>query len=393
MSTTCEKYRELVSTYKRWFHSTRLGPLRFILASVAASNYDEKPIWPMLIGPPGCGKTELLYSLRRIPKVHQPSTFNPASFISGTPKEKFANGAKGGLLFDIGVGNTGFIVLKDFGNILAMKHDTRAEVMQIIRELYDGSYTRPVGTNGGKEIHWHGKVVFISAATNAFDVLQGDLAALGERFIYYRIKNGSDEAERQGRGALDNFGRETRMQRELADRVADLFDPFPVLPDLADQFSDEQYERILALAQVAARGRSSVARDRRYRDICSVDATEAPTRLVKSLAMLFGGMLALGIDEHSAWEDISQVALDSLPPIRRMILVTIADYKQPADIKDIHRKSRLNCSMKTLERALQDLEVHKLVRHIGEVKGDQYLWEPTPWLAEKYQTAGLEDFL
>jgi hypothetical protein len=38
----------------------------------------------------------------------------------------------------------------DFTSILSQNRDTRGQVLAALREVYDGSWDRPVGADGGK---------------------------------------------------------------------------------------------------------------------------------------------------------------------------------------------------------------------------------------------------
>ena len=62
--------------------------------------------------------------------------------MSRVPKKQRTGGAKGGLLRQIGA--FGFISLKDFGSILSMHADGKAEVLAALREIYDGAWTRQI---------------------------------------------------------------------------------------------------------------------------------------------------------------------------------------------------------------------------------------------------------
>jgi hypothetical protein len=40
--------------------------------------------------------------------------------------------------------------------VLGMRHETRAEVLSAMREIYDGAWTRHLGTDGGLTLDWRG---------------------------------------------------------------------------------------------------------------------------------------------------------------------------------------------------------------------------------------------
>src|SRR5262249_56412387 len=95
------------------------------------------------------------------------ATLTPASLLSGTPKKQRDKGARGGLLREIG--DFGILVHKDFGSILSMRPDIKAETLAALRQIFDGEWTRHLGTDGGKTLLWRGKLGFIFGATEAYD--------------------------------------------------------------------------------------------------------------------------------------------------------------------------------------------------------------------------------
>ena len=163
-------------------------------------------MWLLVVGPPGGGKSEQLQGAAGLPDVHPAATITEAALLSGSPKREHAEGAKGGLLRQIG--DFGIILCKDFGSVLSMHRDGRAQVLAALREVYDGSWTRHVGTDGGKTLHWEGKVGLIAGVTPTIDRHHAVMGAMGERFILFRLPE--VDADEQARRALEHAGRETR---------------------------------------------------------------------------------------------------------------------------------------------------------------------------------------
>ena len=167
-----------------------------------------------------------------------------------------------------------------------MSSEPRSRVLGALREIYDGSWTRDVGVDGGRRLHWEGRVGLLAGATTVLDQHHGVMAQLGERFLLHRITVA--DSRKQGRKSLAHHGREREMRRELTDAVAALFaglsleEPPPITP--ADT------KRLVDLADLVSRARSPVVRDRYRREIELVPDSEAPGRIVGALARTLTGL-------------------------------------------------------------------------------------------------------
>jgi hypothetical protein len=172
---------ETLKVFEHWLILPNLTPVYAMLGTVAANLLPGDPVWLGIIGPPSSAKTELLNSTSMLPKVVQAATLTPAGLLSGTPKKQYDKKTKGGLLRQIGA--FGILVLKDFGSILSMRPEAKAEVLAALREIYDGSWTRHLGTDGGRTLDWQGKVALLFAATGVIDTHYGVIGAMGDRFL------------------------------------------------------------------------------------------------------------------------------------------------------------------------------------------------------------------
>jgi hypothetical protein len=86
------------------------------------------------------------------------------------------------------IGDFGILVMKDFGSILSMRPDAKAEVLAALREVYDGAWTRHLGTEGGRTLHWEGKVGLIFGSTGVIDAHHSVISGMGDRFLLNRMK-------------------------------------------------------------------------------------------------------------------------------------------------------------------------------------------------------------
>lgn len=356
----------LLGTFGHWLHLPDPGALLAALAAVAANRGDGDPVWLLLVGPPGGGKSELLNAIARLPEAHPCATLTEASLLSGTPRREHADDARGGLLRTIG--DRGLIVAKDFGSVLSMNRDARALLLAALREVYDGSWTRHVGTDGGRTLHWEGKVGLLGGCTPTIDRHHAVMGAMGERFILYRLP--PVDARTQARRAFEHAGRETRMRADLAEAVAALFDAGLGKPRAAD---DDEVDRLVTLSTFVVRARSAVERDGYTRDIELVPDAEAPTRLIVVLARLLDGLDAIGVDRDQAWHVVTKAALDSVPSLRLAAMRELHAAVMPAETPDI--ATGLGYPTTTIRRTLEDLAAHGLVQRERQEQGKADRWE------------------
>ncbi len=345
---------EVVETFRRWLHLPDPGMLYVTLAAVVANRLPGDPTWLLLVGASSSGKTEVLVSLADLEEVVPAATLTEASLLSGSPRKDIAAGATGGLLCKIGA--YGILTLKDFGSILSMHHDTRMAALAALRECYDGAWDRPVGADGGKVLSWRGKLGLIAGVTTVVDRHHAVMDSLGSRFAFYRtdVSGRGQQASR----SIAHRRQAAGMRDELRQAVAGFFAGL-TLPD-DDTLTDDDRDRLIALADFVTLARSPVERDSRTRDIELIPDAEAPARFVIVLADLLEGLRLIGLDEQTAWALVSKVAFDSMPAQRRRLLEHLsASATATTTAKDA--ATLLGLPTTTARRTLEDLAAHGLV--------------------------------
>jgi hypothetical protein len=369
---------EIVDVFQRWLWMPDARAVLAVLGAVQANRLEGDPVWLVLVGPPGGGKSELLQSIKGLPNVYPTATLTEPALLSGTAKKDRDESAKGGLLRSIG--DFGIILCKDFGSVLSMHRDGRAAVLAALREIYDGSWTRHLGISGGITLDWEGKVGLIAGATPGIDRHHAVMGAMGERFIFMRIPevDGGEQARR----ALDHAGREKEMRAALRAAVAAFFESEPTEPR---PLIEDERERLVALASLVVRCRSSFERDSYSREIEVIPDSEAPTRLIIVLERLLAGLDTLGIDRAEAWRVVERVGLDSMPALRRRVLdVLLASADELPTPKIAEATSH---PTSTVRRTLQDLAGHGIAerraRDTGEGENADS-WRLTDWARAQY---------
>jgi hypothetical protein len=248
-----------------------------------------------------------------------------------------------------------------------MHRDARAEVMAALREIYDGSWTRHVGSDGGQTLHWAGKLGLVFGATPALDSHYAASAALGERFLLCRLP---DAEQPQLRRAFAHAGRQTgRMRKELTEAVAALFAGPRREPR---ELSDPELDELEEFVWLAVRLRSAVERDRTSREVEYVHGTEGPARLGLTLERLLAGLDALGLDRARAFDVVRRIALDSVPPLRRRAYTWLAAQQTPQATTAV--AAAIGLPSNTARRVLEDLAAYRLATRDSQGQGKADLW-------------------
>jgi hypothetical protein len=353
--------------FRRWMAEPDLGAVRAVLAAVVANRAPGDPVWLLVVAPPSSGKTETLIPLAALPDVIVTGRMTVGALLSGTATKERAADATGGLLRQIG--EHGIIVCKDFGAVLAMPRDARAEVLQALRDIFDGRFDRHVGTDGARQLTWSGHCGFIAGTTEAIDSHHAVIAALGDRFVSVRLI--LPPPEEQAVRAIKGGGDETEMRAELGAVVAGFVENLDTeLPPV----TDDAHAYTAKLAALTVRCRSVVERDAYGgRDIISVPTAEQPARVAKQLAKLLAALIHLGCDDSTAWDVLSRIALDSIPAGRRRVLEHLATLDGSGAATSAVAVA-IGLPTTTAARHLEDLAAHGVVVRHKQGQGKSDLW-------------------
>jgi hypothetical protein len=352
--------------YLRWFGKDYdLGALDCVLAAAAAEKLGGDPPWLLVISGSGAAKTETVMPLVGAGAVVVSTVNGEAALLSGTSTKDRAKDATGGLLRRIGP--RGVLVIKDFTSILSMNRDTRALVLAALREIYDGQWSRNVGTDGGRTLTWRGRLVLIGAVTTAWDSAHQVVSTMGDRFVLVRIDS-TDNRRTAGMQALRNVDHELTMRTELAEEVGRLLGS--VTDGAAVELAEDEMSQLLDLADLVTRARTAVERDYSG-DPVFAHAPEMPTRFAKQLAQIVRGGLALGMARDAATAVAVRCAGDSTPPLRLAVLGDVAGHPMSRTSEVV---KRLQLPRRTVDRVLQELHLLGLLFVDQEPYGTGKRW-------------------
>jgi hypothetical protein len=361
---------EVVAAFQTELHLPDARALQAVLAAAIANRMEEgDPVWLVVVAGSSRGKTELVTPLDTLPEVHATGKLSEASLLSGTSRKERAANAKGGLLREIG--ERGTLVVKDLGAILSLHRDSRAEVLQALREVYDGLYTRDVGTDGGRRLRWEGRVGLIAAGTTAHDSAHAVVSALGERWMTIRLpETGRDEIGRMALGRSGTAEMRARL-REVVSCFVEHIDPPELLP-----LEPEDEELVVAVSSLATLARSPVDRDGYSRDIILVHDSEGPARLARQMHKLTCALRAMGMERPAIRELLLKIGYDTIPSPRREVLVHLLEVDEPTRTAEI--ATGVDLPTRSVERACEELTAHRLLNRAKDGEHDN---APNTWTA------------
>lgn len=345
---------EAAALYRKWLFFKDDDAITTMFGAVFANRLDGDPVWMFIIGPPGSAKSELLMSLSKSPNIRAVTTISPAGLISGFRGE---GGSDPSLIPQL---NGKVLVIKDFTTLLSTHYTARDEVFGILRDAYDGRVEKVLGTVTRTYVSKFG---VLAGVTNAIDAYSG--VSLGERFLKFRIENGS-KGETEGEKILQaltntNDNKELQMREELAEAGNRTLARSPSVPTT----SQEYLRKIVALARFVAQLRGIVERDRYTQYVIYKPSSEVGTRLGKQF-LKFGMGVAMYLEHTTLGTDeyrlIKRVAKDTCPDIVQEISKVL--WKNgPSYVEEIMRLSNLPSG--TINRTLQDMLLLGTVKKAG----------------------------
>ena len=149
------------------------------------------------------------------------------------------------------------------------------------------------------------------------------------------------------------------MRLELSTAVIQFFESIYFAgPPIEISSADKKW--LAELVTLATRCRSYVTRHPYNRQIEDPGDSEGPGRMMRALTQLWSGLELIGVDHTRRRDLVQKVALDSMPPSRRIAFDYLAATgNMQAAVLDIVKTGHY--PQQSIRRALEDLECHEVV--------------------------------
>jgi hypothetical protein len=305
-----------------------------------------------------------------------------AAWLSGTKEKQRAKDSTGGLLRELG--DRGCLIYLDFTTVLSKPKDEIKSTFGILRRVYDGSWDREIGGEGGRRLAWTGRIGFLGATTDA--IYAHLTTEMGERCIYFRY--GKTDGYQETRRALQNGDPEEidyGLQSALLDFAFELdfswSDTTPTEP-----LDEYETNKLISIAQFSSRARAGTVRDYRTRELIGINQPEDPMRIGRQLMQMYRGMKRIGVDVDDRWQVVSKIGMDCMPQGRIECFTAIMGRKGEATTAEVAGDMRV--SYIGAKRAVEDLQAHGLLE-----ARDKNEWKMTEWTKERLKLGwGLNGF-
>jgi predicted transcriptional regulator len=186
------------------------------------------------------------------------------------------------------IGSHGILVLSDLTVLFSKSEESRATILSQFRMIYDGEMTKFSGTSD-KPITWKGSLGVIAGSTPSIYSHFEKVSDMGERFIYYRMKD--YDAEKATRLSMSRkiYGKE--LDEKLSELYKDYIkDVVLANKDTVITLSDETQERILQISMLAERIRTTSHTDWKGDTIDRIPVSAMPMRVALQLTAMAKGL-------------------------------------------------------------------------------------------------------
>jgi hypothetical protein len=359
------------TTFQKWLYLPTMEPVWVLLGAIAANRLPGEPVWLMIVGASGGGKSELIRACNGLPDVAVVTKLSEAGLLSGTSAREALPDATGGVLRQIGA--LGILSFKDFTSVLSADRDALKIMLGALREIYDGFWSREVGSDGGRQLVWTGKAGLVAGVTPAIDRHHVVISEMGERLVMYRLPDIDSESEdlllERAMGHAETLD---QMRQELGAAVAGLFEHVKGRKPRA--ITQKERNELKPIARFTAQGRAAVFTDNRG-DVVDVGQREVPARLIQQAERLLAGLDVIGVSRETAWHAVLATMASCIPDGRRRALAHLYDNEN-APTRDVSRA--LSRPLPGTRYALQGLEAHGLVlKHAKGGNGNEDSWDLT----------------
>lgn len=260
-----------------------------LAANIATRLKLGDPIWMVIIGASSGGKSQILrpMSLTDPKFLHRVDDLTENTFLSGMRAKK--GDTEPSLLHRIGV--KGMLVMSDLTVLFSKASESRGAILSQFRMIYDGEMTKFSGASS-EPLTWKGYLGILAGSTPSIYAHFEEVADMGERFIYYRMKDYNPEKATRLALTRGKFG------KDLDDILSGLYAEYvkSVVSNWGDKavvLPQEFQDHIIKAAVFAEKIRTPIVMDFQKKDTIRKPITAMPMRVALQLTSLVNGLYVM----------------------------------------------------------------------------------------------------
>jgi hypothetical protein len=327
--------KDVYNTVEKWMGIREIDHDRIdVTLAVAMSNRIEgTPLWLIVVGNSGDGKTQFTKALTHLPNVIKVDQLTENTLASGKEHAhdlgSELNNAKKILIFP------------DLATLSSVNKDTKALIWGQFRNLYDGYICKRTGSGVNKEYE-NCHVTLIACSTPAIrnEILIHN--ALGTRELLYDTGACMEDNDMKMERALENEQHEEEMDKEIGDVVTwflRIHKPKPFTPsNEMKRFLKNEANRLSVL-------RVTAFVDSQHQELDNLVYPEVPTRAIKQFVRLYRCLKSLDPDytDERVKRIITHIVNSSGNNVRRLILDAVCnnEHNEFMKIPEIQEKTKL----------------------------------------------------
>lgn len=342
------------------------------LASVISTRLSlGEPVWLVLIGPSSGGKSQILRPLA----LTQPEFMHRVDDVTENTFLSAMNSTSGDVSLLSKIGPKGIIVISDLTVLFSKSPEARTAILSQFRMIYDGELVKHAG-NRPEPLKWKGSLGVIAGSTPSIYVHFEEVADMGERFLYYRMKE--YDADIATTLALDR----TLYGKELDSKLSSIYKDYLssiVPPSDGLALSPEVKRRIIRASLLAEQIRTPIHTDWHGDRIVRIPVPAMPMRIALQLTSIAKGLLVMrqaeGLkdltdnDIHTLeWCAYSLGNEEKRACLRILAAIPSGSYANTQTIAD-----RVGLYTAVVENVLQVLAATNVIERTGSMSND-HMW-------------------
>lgn len=278
------KLSELKTEVQKYQYFEDTSIIDVALASIVATRLQiGDPVWLVIIGASSGGKSQILrpLALTDTKFIHRVDDLTENTFLSGMKLSK----GQGDPSLLARIGRKGIIVMSDLTVLFSKSPESRSTILSQFRMIYDGEMTKFSGTSA-TPIRWpdkgRGYLGILAGSTPSIYQHFEEVSDMGERFIYYRMKE--YDPEKATRLALTRKCNNKDIDEKLATLYADyLKEVILYTGETEVELSESIKDRIIQIAMFAEKVRTVAHRDFKEKTIDRIPVSAMPMRVALQL--------------------------------------------------------------------------------------------------------------